>query len=124
MTDLIQSQLKVIAVMVYCGLTAGLIIDVFRLFISRFFKNKKIFTVITKIFCCMAIAFFIGDFSFFCQNGKLTLTSGIAFAAGLWLWRKFFYDIITSKKDRAADSLPPSEKDRQISVSAKRKRNL
>ena len=27
MTDLIQSQLKVIAVMVYCGLTAGLIID-------------------------------------------------------------------------------------------------
>ena len=57
MTDLIQSQLKVIAVMVYCGLTAGLIIDVFRLFISRFFKNKKIFTVITKIFCCMAIAF-------------------------------------------------------------------
>ena len=41
MTDLIQSQLKVIAVMAYCGLTAGLIIDVFRLFISRFFKNKK-----------------------------------------------------------------------------------
>ena len=98
MTDLIQSQLKVIAVMVYCGLTAGLIIDVFRLFISRFFKNKKIFTVITKIFCCMAIAFFIGDFSFFCQNGKLTLTSGIAFAAGLWVWRKFFYDIITSRR--------------------------
>ena len=50
MTDLIQSQLKVIAVMAYCGLTAGLIIDVFRLFISRFFKNKKIFTVITKLF--------------------------------------------------------------------------
>ena len=70
MTDLIQSQLKVIAVMVYCGLTAGLIIDVFRLFISRFFKNKKIFTVITKIFCCMAIAFFIGDFSFFLPERK------------------------------------------------------
>lgn len=97
MTDLIQSQLKMVVVMAYCGLTAGLITEVFRLFISRFLEGKKILTILTKIVCCAAIAFLIGDFSFFCENGRISLTGAAAFAAGLWLWRKFFYGIIAQR---------------------------
>lgn len=94
MTDLIQSQLKTIFVMGYCGLTAGLIIDVFRLFARRFLKGKKIGDFMVKILCCIVIAFLIGEFSFYCQNGKLSFSGAVVFFAGLWLWRKFFYGIM------------------------------
>ena len=97
MTDLIQSQLKTMVIMAYCGMTAGLIIEVFRLFISRFLDKRKITATEVKIVCCVAIAFLIGDFSFFCENGRITLAGAAAFAAGLWLWRKFFYGIITTR---------------------------
>lgn len=100
MSELIQSQLKTIAVMMYCGLTAGLVLDVFRLFIRRFCRGRKIMSKAVKIFCCITIAFLVSDFLFFCENGKITATSAIVFAVGLWLWRKFFYDIIgTGEKD-------------------------
>lgn len=100
MTELIQYQLKIIGVMCYCGLAAGLIMDIFRLFIKRFFSHNKIMSVIMKALCCIVIAFLIGDFSFYCQNGKLTFLGTGVFFAGLWLWRKVFYGIIvTGEKD-------------------------
>lgn len=94
MTDLIQSQLRIIFIMGYCGLTSGLIIDVFSLFIKRFLKGHKICTAAAKIFCAIVIAFLAGEFVFYCQNGKLSFCVWAAFFAGLWLWRKFFYGII------------------------------
>lgn len=94
MTELILEQIRTIIVMSYCGMTSGLIIDVFRLFISRFIEGSYILKIIIKIFCCIAIAFLIGDFIFYCQNGKITFLGMAAFTIGLLLWRKFFCDII------------------------------
>lgn len=94
MTELILEQIRTIIVMSYCGMTSGLIIDVFRLFISRFIEGSYILKIIIKIFCCIVIAFLIGDFIFYCQNGKITFLGMAAFTIGLLLWRKFFCDII------------------------------
>lgn len=90
MTELIQKQLVVIIVMGYCGLTSGLIMETFRLFNQTFFNENKVAKAIMKIFCVAVIAFLIGEFSFYCQNGKLTIVGAALFFAGLWLWRKFF----------------------------------
>lgn len=94
MTDLIYEQVETIIVMGYCGMTSGLVADVFRLFIKRFIKQNPILRAMLKIFCCIIIAFMIGDFIFYCQNGKLTFLGLAAFATGPLLWRKFFCDII------------------------------
>lgn len=94
MTELIQSQLKIIWIMAYCGFTAGLIIDVFKLFIRLYIKRSKVLRTAVLLLCCGVIAFLIGDFSFYCQNGKNTVLGVVVFLAGLWLWRRFFYNVI------------------------------
>lgn len=78
----------------YCGMTSGLIIDIFKLFIKRFVEHRCILKIMINFFCCIVIAFLIGDFIFYCQNGKLTFLGMAAFTTGLLLWRKFFCDII------------------------------
>jgi hypothetical protein len=94
MTDLIESQLKIIGTMVYCGITTGLVVDTFRLFARRFFPKKRIAKAILVLVCSVVIAFLIGEFGFYCQNGKLTFAGGVCFVAGLLLWKRYFYDII------------------------------
>lgn len=98
MTNLIQSQLGVIIVMTYCGLTSGLIYEFFTLFIMRFIKKNKIMQIVVRMFGYIVIGMMAADFMMYCQNGKITFTGMVCFVFGLLLWRKFFYGIITSRR--------------------------
>ncbi len=97
MTELIKNQAVVIVVMTYCGLCAYLIYDFFTLFINRFAGNSKAAKLLIRILGYVVIGILTVDFSMYCQNGKITFTGTACFAAGLWLWRKFFYDIINGQ---------------------------
>ena len=94
MSQLIQSQIQTAAVMACCGIAAGLVINVFRLFISRFIlknvkkgtKNRKItaLSALAQVSCCIIIAVMIGEFLFFCRNGKLSFLGAAAFLADVY----------------------------------------
>ena len=100
MSQLIQSQIQTAAVMACCGIAAGLVINVFRLFILKNLKkgtkNRKItaLSALAQVSCCIIIAVMIGEFLFFCRNGKLSFLGAAAFLAGLWLWKKYCYGTI------------------------------
>lgn len=97
MTDLIRSQAGIIVIMTYCGLTSYLVYDFFTLFINRFIKKNKAARVSARLFGYIIIGILAADFSMYCQNGKLSFTGLVCFAAGLLLWRRFFYGIISGK---------------------------
>ena len=96
MTELIQSQIGVIIVMTYCGLTAALIYDFFTVFIKRFIKNNKAGQAAVRVFGYVVIGMLTADFAMYCQNGRVTFTGLVCFVTGLWLWRRFFYGIINT----------------------------
>ena len=93
MTELIRSQLLIMGVMIYCGLAAGLINEVFFLFRRRFAK-KKWMDGILQIFGCVLIGVLIGKFLYYCNWGKITFAEIVCFLIGLWLWRKYLCVII------------------------------
>lgn len=95
MTILIEKQLIVMLCMSICGLGAGMIIDIFKIFVRRFFDKNTLATIITGIMNAMVIAYLVEEYLFFCQNGKITFVSIVAFFIGLLLWYKYFYDIIS-----------------------------
>ncbi|MGN0681625.1 MAG: spore cortex biosynthesis protein YabQ [Candidatus Fimisoma sp.] len=96
MTDLIKEQIRIFLVMCCCGMTSAMVWEVFRLFRRRLRIHGNTAKIITEIICCIVIAFLIGDFCFYCRNGKLSFMIGASFATGLWLWKKFFYGIISA----------------------------
>lgn len=95
MSLLIQKQIFIILIMCLCGLVAGLVIDVFRLFERRFFSKIKFVQIIVGLLGSVVVAYLIGEFSYYCQNGKISVVGGIAFFVGLLLWYKYFCDIIS-----------------------------
>ncbi|MBR6528412.1 MAG: hypothetical protein IKT62_00105 [Firmicutes bacterium] len=95
MTVLISKQLTIIFYMCACGLCAGLVLDIFKIFVRRFFDKNTIATIIIGIIAAVVIAYLIEEYSFFCQNGKLSMTGAVSFFVGLWLWCKNFCDIIS-----------------------------
>jgi hypothetical protein len=95
MTVLITKQLTIIFYMCACGLCAGLVLDIFKIFVRRFFDKNTLATIITGIIEAIVIAYLIEEYLFFCQNGKVTFVSIVSFFVGLLLWYKYFYDIIS-----------------------------
>ena len=95
MTILIKKQLIVMISMTICGLGTGMILDIFKIFVRRFFDKNTLATIITGIIEAIVIAYLIEEYLFFCQNGKITLVSMVAFFIGLLLWYKYFYEIIS-----------------------------
>lgn len=95
MTILIKKQLLTIAIMCLGGTAAGLINDVFRLFEKRFFRNSKIIRGVIVVAEAIVIAYLFGEYSFLCQNGKITFIGIVSFFVGLLLWHKYFCDIIS-----------------------------
>ncbi len=78
-----------------CGLGTGLVIDIFKIFVRRFFDKNTIATTITGIIASVVVAYLIEEYMYFCQNGKITFIGIVAFFVGLLLWYKYFYDIIS-----------------------------
>ena len=95
MTELIEKQIIVILYMSSCGFCSGIVIDTFRLFQRRFFKENKLSWVVICVSLSITISFLMEEYLFKCQNGKVTFMSAGAFFVGLWLWYKYFCDIIT-----------------------------
>ena len=96
MTILIKKQLIVMISMTICGLGTGMILDIFKIFVRRFFDKNTLATIITGIIEAIVIAYLIEEYLFFCQNGKVTFVSIVSFFVGLLLWYKYFYDIIST----------------------------
>ena len=97
MTALIQSQLFTMGIMLYCGMTVGIIYDVFSLFIRKFFEKNKVIIILIRLLNYVVIGMVIGEFLMFCQNGKINLIGMFFLAIGLWLWRKIFYGTINPR---------------------------
>ena len=93
MTDLIKSQLTIMATMFCCGLCGGLIYFVFKEFI-RIRKIKGIVKHALELLYFIFLGVLISEFTYFCDRGKITLLSAIFFILGLLLWNKLFYDIL------------------------------
>ena len=78
-----------------CGLSIGLVLDVFKVFVRHLLGNNKYFRVILYALEAIVLSYLIQEYSFFCQNGKISFTGVMAFFVGLLLWYKYFYDIIS-----------------------------
>lgn len=98
MTELIRSQLIIILTMLYCGLCAGLIADVFRAFAEIRSVRRWVKGVLGGVFF-LCIGFLYGEFAFFCDNGKISFLGIFSFLAGLWLWKRFFCGILFMGED-------------------------
>ena len=101
MTDLIRSQLEIIATMACCGFACGLVAALFQAFaamIATAGRARSILAAAVKLSGCLAIAVLIGEFSYSCQNGNLSFTGFAALAGGLWLWKALGCDIIKKNK--------------------------
>ena len=77
------------------GAAAGLIDDTFKLFEKKFFPGKKSVIMAKVLGEALVIAYVFGEYSFYCQNGKLTFIGIVSFFVGLLLWHKYFCDIIS-----------------------------
>lgn len=98
MTELIKSQLIVMLTMLYCGLCAGLIADVFRTFAEVRHVHRWGKGVLGVVFF-LCIGFLYSEFAFFCVNGKISFLGIFSFLTGLWLWKRAFCGILFMGED-------------------------
>ena len=98
MTELIHSQIVIIAVMMCCGIGGGLIHSTFKSFENRK-KMKTVGTVLLEGLYFLSLGFLYSEFSFFCENGKLSFLGLFSFLIGLWLWKKLFCGILFMGED-------------------------
>ena len=94
MSDLVRSQLTIFSVMAAGGLAAGLCMEVFHRYI-KIRKLKGAMKTAAELSSYAMAGILAGEFSYFCDNGKLTLTAATSFLIGLWLWKRLFYGILT-----------------------------
>jgi hypothetical protein len=87
MTALIEKQLVIMGVMVYCGLTAGLVNHTVFVFRKRFVKNKWCSGLI-QILGLLLTGWCIGEFLYYSSYGKITGLGVGSFFVGLWIWKK------------------------------------
>ena len=108
MTLLIKKQLFTMLVMCLGGLATGIVINIFSLFKIRFFSKQPKIKYIIDMIEVPVIAYLIGEYSYFCQNGKLTVTGLASLFVGLLLWYKYFYDIISlgDKNEQKREETP------------------
>lgn len=98
MTELIKEQLMIQAVMFSCGICGGMLHDIFQSFHSLRKYKKWIKCIIdTTFFLCLGMMY--SEFSFYCDNGKLTFLGIFSFLSGLWLWRRTFCGILFMGED-------------------------
>ena len=97
MSELISGQFSTIMVMLCCGIAIGMVDHMFTVFIVRFGGGSRLFKVVVRLCSYVIIAFIIGEFLMFCQNGKLMFYELISLVAGLSLWRKIFCDKISAR---------------------------
>lgn len=95
MTELIQKQMKIMFFMFVCGISVGLVVDLFNFFVRELLGKYKYLRVIIDVVGAMIVAYLISEYAYFCQNGKITYIGIVTFFGGLLLWYKYFYDIIS-----------------------------
>ncbi len=98
MTELIRSQLTIIAVMLSCGIAGGLIHSVFASF-EEIKKMKRWGRIFTENLYFLSMGFLYSEFTFYCANGKLSFLGLVSFVMGLRLWKTFFCGILFVGED-------------------------
>ena len=94
MTELVKSQSEIFLVMGGCGLTAGLVHDIFYKFME-IRRTGKVASAIMELFYWIVTGFLVSEFFYFCDNGKISFSGIASFLLGLWLWKRLFCDILT-----------------------------
>ena len=94
MSGLIKSELTIFLVMTGCGLAAGILARLLKSF-AAIREYGKLGTAVTDLIFFVAAGVMISEFLYYCDNGKITATGIGSFLIGLWLWKKFFCDILT-----------------------------
>ena len=94
MSSLIKSQLVIAGVMCCGGLAAGICMELFERYIAVR-KPGRFRESAVRILCYAFIGVLASEFFYFCDNGKITIEGICAFLIGLWLWKNFFYGILT-----------------------------
>lgn len=93
MTVLMEKQLVIMAVMFFCGMTAGFIDDMgvcFSGYVRR--KLRKygiILSSLVRIAVCGLAGYMITVYLYYCSYGKIGGTAIFSFGIGLWLWKKW-----------------------------------
>ena len=93
MTELVRSQLNIFFIMIMGGLTAGLVLDVFRTF-SHMRRHGKVRGALMEVAGWICVGFLISDFFYYCDNGKITFEGIASLIGGLLLWKRVFCDIL------------------------------
>lgn len=94
MSGLIRSELIIFLVMTACGMTAGLMGEIFKSYITAR-GLRKFGSIVMQLIMYAIVGVMISEFFYYCDNGKITATGIGSFLMGLWLWKKFFCDILT-----------------------------
>ena len=94
MTELVRSQSEIFLVMTGCGLTAGLVQDVFCRF-TEIRRTGRVGAAVMELFYWVVTGFLVSEFFYFCDNGKVSFSGIASFLLGLWLWKRLFCDILT-----------------------------
>lgn len=93
LTDLIKEQAGQCVVMFGAGIAFMFFFQLCSLASKRIALNKWLRAGIELIFW-LATAVMISQFLYYCAYGSLSLHTGVAFGAGVLLWKKFFYGIM------------------------------
>lgn len=94
MSNLIKSQLIIAAAMCGAGLAAGLCMEFFERYIAVR-RLRKFSSTAVRLLGYIFIGVMVSEFFYFCDNGKITVEGVCTFLIGLWLWKKYFYGILT-----------------------------
>lgn len=98
MTELIKEQLLIQAVMLSCGVCGGMLHDIFQSFHSLSKHKIWIKCIIDMVyFLCLGMMY--SEFSFYCDNGKISFLGIFSFILGLWLWKRIFCGILFMGED-------------------------
>lgn len=92
-TDLIREQSFDCIIMFCCGLAMMMFYQLCS-FLSRLIHLGKWIRVVLELAFWTVGAVLVSEFLYYCAYGEITLHSAGAFAAGLLLWKLFFYDIM------------------------------
>lgn len=93
MTVLMERQLLIMAVMFFCGMTAGFIDDTGKQ-LSTYIKHKfkkwgSFLSASVRIAVSGLAGYMITVYLYYCSYGNIGGTAIFSFGIGLWLWKKW-----------------------------------
>ncbi len=93
MSDLIRTQIYQCLMMVCSGMATMLVKEIYDN-LQMTLKLKGWQVIVFQLTFYILAAYLFSRFLYACAMGEFKINCIACFALGLWLWKKFFYDII------------------------------